>query len=92
VDKNEAVRKGIAKKLIQAYYQTNKDLTQISIELSNTLTLTQVFFKSDKQLLTLFQEISAHFMDTNDHVTKLTERMPSVINVVTNFVNGTTVQ
>ena len=42
VDKNEAVRKGMAKKLIEAYNRTNKDLTQISIELSNTLTLTQV--------------------------------------------------
>ncbi len=42
VEKNEVLRRTLATKVHQVYQSLNRDLNQISIELNNSLNMTQV--------------------------------------------------
>lgn len=42
VEKNESIRKQLAGKVLGVYHVTSRDMAQISNDLNNTLTLTQV--------------------------------------------------
>jgi len=74
VEKNEVLRRTLAAKVYQVYQSLNRDLNQVSIELNNSLNMTQD---------------SSHFqVDVNDNLVTLSSKLPFANLWYNSFISG----
>lgn len=83
VEKNEAIRKTLSSKLMTVYHLIDVDLNQISLDLNNTLNVTQVI---KNQLISPPKEISTNQSELNDNLMALMSRLPNTSNLVNTFL------